>query len=102
MSGEEVPKVATLNGFAEIFNTATGIDIKNLQKDDRVQIITQNSTYKVTIVDPFKGLVDVKGSGDFFMQITQAHLSGSTFVGSLLKQGWITLDLFVEYIQASF
>jgi hypothetical protein len=96
--GVEVPKVATLNGFGEAFTKATGIDIKNLQEGDAVKIVTQNSVYDVKIVDPFKGLVDVKGTGDFFLKVAQAHLNGSTIGDSaFLKQDWITLDFSTEF-----
>ena len=97
MSEIEILKSATLSGFIEKFNKATGIDIREFPKGTKIKAITRNSTYELEIVDPLERMVDIHGSGNFFHHATRAHFSGSTSTGaSLLVQGQIALGWSME------
>jgi len=93
----EILKLATLNGFIEEFDKATGIDIRKFPEGTKVKVTTLYSTYDLKIVNPPESIIVISGSGKFFPHITRAYFSGSTLAGaSLLKQGWITLDWGME------
>ena len=57
---------------------------------------TDNSVYRITILQPHTREVLVQG-GKFFTERTRACLSGSNFGGSCLKIGWVGLGLHMEF-----
>ena len=91
-----VPKIATLSGFIDESSKATAIDITKLSQGDRIKVVTNNSIYELEVLDPLDHKINVQGSGDFFLQVTEAYLSGSSMGSALLKQYWITLDWRME------
>ena len=57
---------------------------------------TDNSVYRITILTPHLREVLVQG-GKFFPERTRACLNGSSFGGSCLKLGWVSLGLYLEF-----
>ncbi len=61
-----------------------GIQLQTLDDMDELVVHTQNSIYEFTVISPFAGEVLVRG-GNFFPNLTQARLAGSSLGGSFLK-----------------
>ena len=74
-----------------------GIQIDHVDDLETVVVETQNSTYEITIIDGIKGEVVVRG-GQFFPQLTPAHLTGASMRGSFLKIRGIYLGFCVEFL----
>ena len=74
-----------------------GIQIDHVNDLETVVVETQNSTYEITIIDGIEGEVMVRG-GQFFPQLTPAHLSGASMRGSFLKLRGIYLGFCMEFL----
>ncbi|HET9217296.1 MAG TPA: hypothetical protein VFR18_09975 [Terriglobia bacterium] len=74
-----------------------GIQIDHVDDLETVVVETQNSTYDITIIDGIEGEVMVRG-GQFFPQLTPAHLSGASMRGSFLKLRGIYLGFCMEFL----
>jgi len=90
-----VPRRSTLDGFAEEISRRGGLNITGLEPITPLIVRTENTLYRITILEPFRFRILVQG-GSFFPEATTAHLQGSGFGGSLLKQGWIGEGLRME------
>lgn len=86
----------TLDGLAKASENFKGILITDTGTGQMLIIETKNSTYKIQILDPVKGLVMVTG-GEFFSQSETCILSGSTWGGHALRMRWIGLGMCMEF-----
>lgn len=94
--GVYVPKVATLDGFTDMVNKNEGLHLTEIDAGKTVIVKTENSTYTILVLDPFKGEVVVTG-GKFFPEPKRCILSGSSLGGALLKTRWIGMGMRLEF-----
>jgi hypothetical protein len=90
-----VPRRCTLRGFAEEVADLGGFSVEQLDPITPLMVRTENTLYRITILEPRGHKILVQG-GTYFPRTTTAHLEGSSFGGSLLKQGWIAPGLRME------
>jgi hypothetical protein len=90
-----VPRGATLHGFVETVTHANGLSIADLDPITPLIVRTENSLYRITVLEPRGRRILVQG-GSYFPESTHAELEGSSLGGSLLKQGWIAPGLRME------
>jgi hypothetical protein len=95
-SGIQIPAAADLETWSNA-EWSDGIQIDRMNDLETVVIKTQNSTYEITIINGHEGEVVVRG-GQFFPQLTPAHLSGATMGGSFLKLRGIYLGFSMEFL----
>lgn len=88
-----VPRAATLGGFVAASSAADGISLRDLDPLTTLLVRTCNSRYRIVISQ--NTTVFVQG-GQFFPDMTDARLEGSSFGGSFLKVGWIGIGLCME------
>jgi hypothetical protein len=74
---------------------ADGVAVESLDAGDVVVVRTQNSTYRVEVLDPERRDVLLTG-GAYFAEPTRVRLGGATAGGSTLKVGWIGVGLQLE------
>ena len=74
---------------------ASGIGLIDVDAFTTLVVRTDNSVYRITILQPYLREVVVQ-AGKFFPERTRVCLSGSTFGGSCLKMGWVGLGLHME------
>ncbi len=92
-----LPRMSLLEGFAELISSSRGVDLTSLAVNDAIQVSTENSEYRIVLLDPIILRVEVQG-GDLFAKPTQATVRGATAGGSMIKIGWITVGLQVELV----
>ncbi len=90
-----VPRYCTLEGFAQETSDSSGVEIARLSPLTRLQVQTQNTLYKLTLIDPMESVVYIQG-GRFFSEPSEAHLCGSSYGGTLIKLSWIGLGMRME------
>jgi hypothetical protein len=83
--------------FAAAVARAEGVHLAELAPLDQLWVCTRNSTYDITILAPQDARVLVQG-GAFFPLPSEAHVSGSTLGGSLLKLQWIGCGFSLEIL----
>jgi hypothetical protein len=83
--------------FAAAVARAEGIHLPDLAALDQLAVRTRNSLYQITLLSPVDGRVLVQG-GAFFPVPREAHVSGSTLGGSLLKLQWIGCGFSLEFL----
>jgi hypothetical protein len=88
-----VPRVATLDGFADDTACARGVDVRDLEPLTTIVVRTRNSRYRIIVT---QGTSVVVQGGHFFPDAVAARIDGSGFGGSLLKVGWIAVGLRME------
>ena len=88
-----VPRVATLDGFANETADMRGVDLRAVEPLTSVTIRTRNSQYRIIVT---KGTSVVVQGGHFFPDAVAARIDGSGFGGSLLKAGCIVIGLRME------
>lgn len=88
-----VPRAATLDGFVAASSATEGIMLRDLDPLTTLLVRTCNSLYRIVISQDTA--VFVQG-GQFFPEMTDARLDGSSFGGSFLKMGWIGVGLRME------
>jgi hypothetical protein len=93
---ESSARRGTLDGFVEAASRTHGLGITELAPLTTVFVRTQNSVYRLDVLDPPRRAVMVQG-GAFFGQPTRAWLNGSSFGGTCLKVGWIGVSLHLEF-----
>ncbi len=72
---------------------ADGVSLRDLEPLTTLFVRTCNSLYRIVI--SHNTAVFVQG-GQFFPDVTNARLEGSSFGGSCLKVGWIAVGLHME------
>jgi hypothetical protein len=90
-----VPRHCTLTGFTESVADRKGVHVSRVDPLTRIDLKTRNSRYQITVVDPNRWRVVVRG-GRFFPTETIAYLCGSGYGGTLLKVAWIGVGLCCE------
>ena len=95
-SPDVVPRYRTLDGVTKAALQADGIGLIDVEAFTTLVVRTDNSVYRITILQPHLREVLVQG-GKFFPERTRACLSGSNFGGSCLKLGWVGLGLHMEF-----
>lgn len=90
-----MPRGATLTGFVEEVGRAGGVAIAELDPITPLVVHTENTLYRITVLEPQGRRILVQG-GAYFPESTPAELEGSSLGGSLLKQGWIGPGLRME------
>jgi hypothetical protein len=95
-----VPRCCTLDGFATEADDQDGVDVARLDPLTRLSVRTENSLYRLTILDPWRSRILLQG-GQFFRVPSEAVLGGSTFGGSVLKLRWIGRGMRMEIHGAS-
>jgi hypothetical protein len=71
--------------------------LHRLAVNDAIQVRTENSEYRIVLLDPADLRVEVQG-GSFFAEPTKANIRGATVGGAMLKIGWISVGLQVEIV----
>jgi hypothetical protein len=61
-----------------------GIQVDGMEDMERLVVETRNSTYEIVVIDGPSGEILVRG-GQFFPELTPAHLTGATLGGSFCK-----------------
>jgi hypothetical protein len=82
------PVAIALDDFAAATDRAAGINLRALTSLDSIEVLTRNSTYRLTIVNAAESRVLVSG-GAFFPTPSLAIISGASLGGSMLKRGVI-------------
>jgi hypothetical protein len=90
-----VPRRCTLEGFADEVAEAGGVDLLGLEPLTHILVRTENSLYDIYLLEPPDPKAVVRG-GRFFIDPTEASLTGSSFGGNLLKRGWIGYGMRME------
>jgi hypothetical protein len=85
----------TLDAFAALAAQGRGLALSALSPIDQIEVRTRNTTYRITLLGLQDARVLVQG-GKFFPVPGEAHLSGSTLGGSMLKLGWIGCGFCME------
>ena len=92
-----VPRPYLLEGFTELNALSRGFDLSRLAVNDAILMRTENSDYRIVLLDPSDLRVKVQG-GNFFARPTEAVIRGATIGGAFLKIGWIGVGLRVELV----
>ena len=95
-SADVTPRHRTLDGIVAVVSQTDGIGLLDVDAFTTLVVRTDNSVYRITILQPHLREVVVQG-GKFFPERTRACLSGSNFGGSCLKLGWVGLGLHLEF-----
>ena len=91
----QVPQRCTLDGFAREVAATEGVNIRELEPLTTLLVQTMNSLYRIIPLEVGRSRIMVQG-GQFFPDLVEAHLAGSTFGGSFLKMHWIGVGLHME------
>jgi hypothetical protein len=100
MTPRALPRRCTAASFANDAGGCQGLDIRDLGPRVTLLVGTSHSRYNVTPVQAGDSLVIISG-GRFFPEPTEVRLAGSTFGGSLLRQGWIGIGMCLEIHSAT-
>lgn len=93
--GHLIPAGANLETWA---NDAwkNGVQIDRLEDMQRLQVRTCNNLYEITVIDGRNGEVLLRG-GEFFPEMTPAHLAGATLGGSFCRMRGIYCGFRMEF-----
>ena len=100
MTSRALPRGCCAGSFANDASRCQGLDIRDLEPRVALVVGTSHSRYNVTPVRTGDSRVIISG-GRLFPEPTEARLAGSTFGGSLLKQGWIGIGMCLEIHSAA-
>lgn len=89
-----IPESGTLSGFAREA-PVHGIALESLAPGTTLLVRTNNSRYRMTVLDGGHHHVLVQG-GALLPTAIEADLQGSTAGGSLVRTGWIEVDRHME------
>ncbi len=93
--GVLVPRHCTLSGFTEATKGRQGIHVGSLAPVTRLRVLTRNTEYQMTVVEPKEWKVLIRG-GRFSPTERIAFVCGSGYGGTLLKVAWIGVGLCCE------
>ena len=97
-SGEVyVSKVADLAKCDDCIRRNSGIFVKDIPANTIIQIDAADAVFTVLVVDPADRKIRIKGS-QYLPELTDAVLTGSTFGGCMLKEGWIGVGMQLEIL----
>lgn len=94
-NGTLVPQRATLDGFAKEVARMEGVDIRTVEPLVPLFVRTENSVYRILLLEPGQSKIMVQG-GRFFPHPTEGRLAGASFGGSFLKMQWVGVGLCME------
>jgi hypothetical protein len=83
-----------LEGLIELGCSLQGIKLSTLNPFDTILVRTVNSEYRVFMLDPKTGSVLLEGGK--ITEPVEATVLGSSFGGSVLRNGWIGVGLRIE------
>ena len=72
-----------------------GVPLNSQKPFDTIYVSTQNSDYCLFLLDPQNGRVLIEG-GRYFVEPTEAMISGSTAGSQLVNNGWIGIGMKLE------
>jgi hypothetical protein len=72
----------------EQIHDKNGVDITKLDPGTKLEVHTQNSLYRIVVLNPDKRKVEIEG-GEHIPEAEEAFLMGSTWGGSMIRLGWI-------------
>ena len=75
---------------------AGGVQLEELRALETLEVRTKNSLYEITVMDPQRGDVLVRG-GTFFPVYTKVRLAGASLAGSFLKLFGIYVGFSIEF-----
>lgn len=77
------------------------VRIKDLRKDDVIEVRTKNHVYEMTVIDPSRSLVLVSSDGKHVTAPTELTLTGSLLSphGSMIMAGRIVLGYRIELVK---
>jgi len=75
---------------------ANGVQLGDLRALETLEVRTKNSVYEITVTDPRRGEVLVRG-GTFFPVCTRVRLAGASLAGSFLKVFGIYVGFSIEF-----
>ena len=91
---QAVPRLFTLDGFAEKLADSEGVDLLDLEPMTTLVVRTAHSAYRIVVLQDTTVLLQ---GGRCFPDATIAHLRGSGLGGHLLKLAWIGVGLRMEF-----
>ena len=91
------PRGRTLDGFALEPGCDEGLAIESVAPGTTLIVHTDNSTYRLVVLDGPHHHVLVEG-GAMFPDAVPAVLQGASAGGSLVKTGWIGIGLRLELL----
>jgi hypothetical protein len=89
-----IPRCCSLEGLIELGCSLQGIKLSTLNPFDTILVRTVNSEYRVFMLDPKTGSVLLEGGK--ITEPVEATVLGSSFGGSVLRNGWIGVGLRIE------
>ncbi len=75
---------------------AGGVQLGKLRALETIEVRTKNSLYEITVMDPQRGDVLVRG-GTFFPVYTKVRLAGASLAGCFLKLSGIYVGFSIEF-----
>ncbi len=90
-----VPRVCTLDGFAEELEQKGGMDPTQLEPLTEIAVKTEDTLFAVTVLNPSESQILIQG-GKLFSQPFKGKLCGASFGGSFLKMRWIGIGMRME------
>ena len=85
---EAEPVAIALDDFAAATDRAAGVNLRTMSSLDSIEVLTRNSTYRITVINAVESRALVSG-GAFFPTPMIATISGASLGGSMLKRGVI-------------
>jgi hypothetical protein len=73
------------------------VQLADLRSLETLEVRTKNSVYEITVTDPSRGEVLVRG-GTFFPVYTHVRLAGASLAGSFLKVSGIYVGFSIEFV----
>jgi hypothetical protein len=92
---ESIPAAGVLDNWSEESWT-NGVQVDSMEDMEKLFIQTRNTLYEIIIIDGPSGEVLVRG-GQFFPELTPAHLAGATLGGSFCKMRGIYAGFRMEF-----
>ena len=93
--GQFIPAGANLDTWSKDA-WDNGVQIDRLDDMQKLQVWTRNNLYEITIIDGRGGEVLLRG-GQFFPEMTPAHLAGATLGGSFCRMRGIYCGFRMEF-----
>lgn len=93
--GQLIPAGANLETWSKDA-WENGVQIDRLEDMQKLQVWTRNSLYEITVIDGRGGEVLLRG-GQFFPEMTPAHLAGATLGGSFCRMRGIYCGFRMEF-----
>ena len=93
--GNLIPAGAILDTWAKDA-WKNGVQIDRMEDMQKLDVRTRNNLYEITVIEGRGGDILVRG-GQFFPELTPAHLAGATLGGSFCKMRGIYCGFNMEF-----